>query len=590
MTARAGPRPGKDEERDVPYIERIPERRHVLLLLVLFVVLYLVNLGVRELRSHEALAAVISTEMLANRSPLVTNVHGERVDAFPLYPWLIMLCSGPDGPTERTARLPAALAILAMAALAGLTAKRAGGPLAGVVAASMVLTTVACLQEGVRASHDTVFALFLSAAWFCWYWLGRVQKRWVTAWFAVMLLVLAATFAGGASAFAYFYFPLFFLRRPLRGWRRMLFPAHFSALALVIGVVVCWLRLAPGQSLFPWGTLVLRAVPEGTGSYLRDVAAFPIECAGALLPWSFLMWPGFCMAYRPLEKNPVFCRFLRTLVWSLFLVAWFVPRSAPRMLLPLVCPIAVLTGLHYEILLRRHHLQLTRLCKGIAWLTLTAGGICLLGGVLHAGGLIIMAGLPGRDWTVNMLLLIAAVYTAQWLLSAGASGRPYWVRLLVAVAALRLAFLAVYPPTKSWLHSERRLTGQLLSNRLPDDTPAGGTGAEGAGRVTVYRVVDWFLVAECFYINRPVVKINQLDDELPKDAQTVYVLGGDKPPILPERTWTACGPPVDLRLHHVRRVTFYPGGLCIARIDVVAEERDRGRPPIIVRMYRGELR
>ena len=229
------------------YIEHIPTRRHFYVLLALFPLLYLVNLGTHELRRQEALLATVASEMGSSTGLLATTAHGEHVDAFPMYPMMVRVCSGFRQPNEFTARLPAALAVLAMAVLCGRVAARSGGRIAGMVAAGVVLTAVVCLREGVRAGSDTVFGLLIAGAWFAWFRLGREKRRWALAWAVSLALVAAATLTVGLRAVAWFYLPLCFLRMPLRAWRRMLLPVHFVALGGFAVFIILWVQLVPGQ-------------------------------------------------------------------------------------------------------------------------------------------------------------------------------------------------------------------------------------------------------------------------------------------------------------------------------------------------------
>lgn len=197
--------------------EKNPTLKCLWLFPVLFAVLYVSFLHLRELRSTEALSATIAAEMAEEgNNPLVTTVHQTQVDAFPLYPWLVTLCRTGIRSPEWTVRLPSALAVLAMAGLSGLVAARTGGAPAGAFAAAMILTTPGVLHEGLRATGNAVFAFFMTAAWFSWYRLGREKRRWGSAWMTAILFVLAGTLTVGVRAVALFYFPLFFLKKPLR--------------------------------------------------------------------------------------------------------------------------------------------------------------------------------------------------------------------------------------------------------------------------------------------------------------------------------------------------------------------------------------
>ena len=558
------------------YTEQMPSRKHVGLLLLFFLILYTTCLGVRELRSHEAMLATAAAEMSAGGSPVMPTVHGERVHTFPVYPWLVSLCSALRRPNEWSARLPAALATLLMSLLSGLMARRAGGKIAGVVAAAMVLSSPICLREGPRAGSEPVFAVFLSAAWFAWYRFGVEERKWGVAWAAAVLLVTAATMTVGVRAIACFYLPLFCLRDPLRGWRRMLVPAHFAMLVFLIVALALWsLVIAPGQTLLPWNTLVLGAVPTGTQSYVKDILQFPIKCAGYLLPWTFLAWPAFCLAYRPLERGNVAFRYLRTIVVSLFLAAWFLPGISARALLPLICPLAVLTGLHYEILVRRHYSALLKLHKLMLALALAAALACVGVCCLHLAGIIVFAEVGGLMLAFSMLLAILAAVLVCWLGTKGATA-SFWARLVLGIVALRLVVFAVATPWHVCLHSEARATGAVLAGAVP----------EGA---TVYRAYARRLVCECFYLRRPVVRVVNVDEELPAAEAEIYVLTGVKPPIVPTRAWTACSPGIDLRRRPIVRVTWFPGGRCLVRMQPGYEKLADVRRFAILRMYRGVL-
>ncbi len=559
------------------YTETAPTRRSLCLLTVLlFAALYLAHLHVHELRSYEALQAAIATEAARTGNHAATIVQGEQVHAFPLYPWLVTLCSGARRPTEWTTRLPSAVAVLGMALLSAHTAFRLGGMLAAVVAAGMVLVNVACLREGTQAGSDAVFALLMSAAWFWWFRLGREQKRWSAACVIAVICVLAATFQAGLRAVVYFYLPVLLMRRPLRGWRRMLLPAHFIALTVAAAVLITWLVLVPGQTLLPWATQSLQAAPWRTEGYLRHVLLFPLKCTGYLLPWVFLAWPTFCVAFRPLERDAVFARFLRTIVVALFLASWLLPDTSARALLALVPPLAVLTGSHYEIVIRRHYRQLNRLWRLINGAVLVLGGILLLGGMLHAAGVIVFVGLDGATHLLNMLLL-TAVLAAAWQLARTGAARPFWLRFPVSLALLQMVLLTTAHQGQAWLHSETRETGQLLAQALPLDEP-------------VYKATRYFLVRESFYIGHPVIRVAAPDRDLPPDKRRVYALADAKPPILPERKWEPCSPPINVLLRNRLRLEWRPGGRCLLRLHRTAVQRNMETDPVVVRMYCGELR
>jgi len=447
---------------------------------------------------------------------------------------------------------------------------------AGFVAASMVLTSVAFLREGVVAGEDTLFALFLGAAWLAWFWFGRERQTWWLAWLISLVAVLLATFTSGIHAVVCFYLPLLFVRRPLRRWQRFFSVGHLVAIALASAVIIYWHQSVPNQTLLPWSTLVLRAVPEDTGSYVAHLMSFPFKSVVLILPWVFLCWPGFCLAYRPLEKNPVFCHYLRTILVSLFVASWVLPRNSPRVLIPLICPLAILTGLHYEILVRRYYLDLQRLIRVVTHATLALAGLGILAGVLHLTGVIDLSGWNAATTPRVLALLLITATVSDWVRRHSAR-YPVWAMLLLSFSMLCLFERAVYPPWQAWLGSNRRLQANVLRAEVPDG-------------VTIYKTVNRLVVGVCFYLRHPVRQVSDLDLELPDDEATVYVLGGEKPPILPTRSWRACSKRVELRLHSSPFAVWLPGGRCLVRVMAVPDPPTENEREGTLCMYRGDLR
>ena len=560
----------------MPYIEANPSRRHFVLLLALVPLLYGLRLGTRELGSNEALQAVICSELHHHWQPLITTVQGEQIPSFPLYPCLAGIASGFREPTEWTTRLPAVLSTVLLAGLAAAVAAEAGGSLAGVVAAAVVLTSLISFREGTRADSDMLFALLLNAAWFAWFRLGRGARRWVAAWFWSLFFVFLACFNVGARALACFYLPFFFLRRPMRAWRRMLIPAHLVGLVLLGGVLSAWLLRFPEQVFLPWNSILGRAAEGRPAGYLAHLCLFPLKAGWYLLPWTLVAWPGFCLAHRRLEKVPVLCHYLRTICVSLFVAAWLLPQTSPRALLPLLGPVAILTGLHFEILVRRHQGTLRQISRLVAWLALVGAGAGFLLGVLHIIGVVVWSGLDPLRLGIMMVLLLAAALGAYLLLTRGRTC-VCWLALVLAVTAARLAYLAAIPPMAAHIGGERRLLGQQLVQAVPPTA-------------TVYSTVSEVFVAVGFYVDRPIRAIIDPAQELPAEASSVYVLSGRKAPILAARTWTPCSPPVDPRLRHRAHIRWFPGERCLARIEIKPELPDGRRPLVVLRMYRGDLR
>lgn len=617
----------------MPYIEQTPRRRLFLLLPLCFVACYLVNIWVVELRRGEAFVGTVAREMAANRDFLHTTFQGKEVRTFPLYPALVALCSGLDGPSTFTVRLPSALAVLFTAVICGLFVARRQGRLAGIVTGSMILSTFACLRAGQRAEvgqraqAETLLMLWMTCAWLSWYVFGQERKRWGRAWAFAMFFVFLGIMTVGTRAIAYFYTPFLFLKLPVRGRRRLLQPYHMVALAGLALALVLWHSAAPGQPFMPWNAEELGTNPEE--GMLWDRVLFPVKTFLYLMPWTALAWTPFCVAFRSVERSPVLFHYLRTQIVSLFFVAWLIPWGSPLVLLSALPGLAILTGCHFEILIRRYKHWLERYFSILGVLAVTAASLALLLALCHVTGVVVLVGFPFLVlWCNSGVLLAAAVAAFVALRSPRDCYHPYWLRFMVVVCCLRLVVAAVVPPLEAWGGNERRqlagvLTGQIsaadlhggfgpisetqVSPSYPGTGVAGAVnGGTGEAAKRPRSPVSWGLPPEAkvvyiarsplgtesFYLGRLALRADNLERDLPADEPVVYVIGSEDLPIPPSRIWTPVSPVLDSRQRNALTWSWLPTSSCLLRVTVVPRLKVDAEDyrPSILRLYRGDLR
>jgi len=637
-------------ELHIPQDERRPLARDVWLLLLATALIFLPDMVLREVRGREALHATVAEEMLRSGSAWMTTVHGEPVHAYPGYAWLVALATQAGVRGELAPRLPAFLCMVGLATLCGVVSYRRGGAVAGVVAAAMVLCNPASLRVGTRAQSEPLLALLLCAAWMTWYSFGQRRKRWALGWAGAMAFVLAAAFTAGGRAIALFYLPFLFLRRPVRGRRRLLLPSHLAVLAVLVVVVAIWLRRYPDQIFLPWNEE--KTLPQVTLSYPIELLLFPLKCVQYLMPWPLIAWPAFCMAYRPLEKSPVAFHYLRTIVVSAFLATWLVPKLSPLVLLPVLGPLAIMTGLHAEMLVRRHRQALVRLSTVLLGLGASLAGLGLLATGLHFAGVVRLEGLrPGLLlWDVAVFLTMLATAGLAW---RGPWRRmPFHTHLVIGFMTLAAGFLAIQTTWDDWAHGEMRDAGRALAGVLsppdylvaaPPAVPeAAGTAAAPAVPATaplgtaatvpvtyrplsesiVYRQTRSSHLGVCYYLGRPIVRVQDPKTQIPlpvpgpwqvlgepvpgtgpeatggggagsgspiyRDA--IYALCDSGPPVVPEVEWVPLTPPIDPLRRKAVRHTWFPGGIMLLRLYTEAAPLADDYQPEAVRLYRGVRR
>ncbi len=622
----------------MPIAERTSLTRAVAVLALALAWLYGPLIVARDVCTGEALTATVAEEMLRSGAFWRTTAHGEPVQAYPAYPWLVAGCRALGVPRQLALRLPAVASLGLLALLSGAFASRHSGLTAGAVAASVVLASPVALRACVRCPGETLLALLLGAAWLSWYWLGQLRKRWELAWATAMLFVVLGCFTAGARAVTLFYLPFLFLRRPVKGRRRLLTPAHLGALAVGAAVVVYWLRRTPGQIFLPWNEL--DTMPQVTRSYLSDWLVFPFKCALYALPWPFLMWPAFCMAYRPLEQHPAAFHYLRVIVLTIFLGAWFLPGVSPLALVPLLGPASVLTALHVGLLIRRHPRELRRLGAVLHAAGMATASLGLFIALLHGAGLVRFEGLRPAMLAGAGLVLAAVIGLAALALRGSLWDLPVHEYILTGFAAGAAAFTALDAAWSSWARAEPRAAGLALAGRSPppdylvvntQPSPEAGAGSSGAvvgdsgsyrplERSVVYSQMRGYHLAACFYLGRPVVRVTDPKTQIPLPAagprpvigdtfplggdpqpqekpaaapvyrDAVYALSDSGPPVVPEIEWVPLTPPLDLRRRQAVRLDWFPGGLTVLRLSTVAAPVPPDYQPEPVRLYRGVRR
>ena len=513
------------------YTESSPAKAHIYVLAAAALLCFLLNLGIVPVNVPEALVGITAAKLHTGNDIVVAVTDRGPVRVFPLAPWtsrVVSLVTG--GVKEWSLRLPSVAAAFALAFASYQLTRREAGRLPAFVAAGATITAVGVFIAARAGDGRILFAAFIATAWVAWYIYGRLEKRWATAWCFALLLVLLGALAGGAVAFAFFYFPLLFLRSPFQIWRKLRNPLHLVLLGCALLVYILW-RVGGGfggPMLYPPSSMLTTPwfVQHGYGWQL---VAFPVGCAWLALPWLLLAWPGFCAAYRPLEKTPALASFLRTLLVTLFLACWAVPNISPMRLLPLVVPLGSLAGLHYEILVRRHHRGLRRCIRFVYGVVLGLAMLFVASVLVHATSAIVFREWDWGRWLPGVAVAVLLPAIIKYLLKRR-QRLAVWSELFVAAASIYLLVAAAYLPLYALARNDVRRAGERLRRDVPADA-------------VVHKLTNAHLFPECYYLHR-VIRLVASPSQLPDSNKTVYVLHGERPPILETRVWEPCSPPV----------------------------------------------
>ena len=493
-----------------------------------------IQIGDRELYWRESDYAAVASEM--NMAMPTTTAHGKIIaDTYPLFPWLAAYCDRILGiDTAIALRLISILSLAILALIVWETGRHAAGTLAASVAAAFMISSNIVIEKTLDGYPNMTALLFLSAAWFTWFTYGAVKGSWNTAWLVSSLFCGLSFYANGWSSLIYFFFPLLFMRRPLTVWQKLRKPGFLAGLAIILFFVLMWgiPRWKTGADIpFADYSFYTNTIAE----YIQHIFLFPIDTLLRLLPWAIIMWPAFCPAYFPLDKNPIFSRYLRTIAISIFALICLSPYSKTRDILVLCPPLAILTGINYQLFARRHRLLYAKFLRPLSIVPIIAGSALITFYLIPSqwfGDLIqLNRGIAFRE--NSKYIILGTVYgsllitTGIYLIVKAKYKLRLWVHIMLLMTCAMLVFWAVGHPYKAQEDSKRNLGIYLRNALVKFYSP----------NMTVYkdRVIEG-LYGECYYLGCHVIEINSYT-ELPQDKDEVFLISTDVP-IFTERLWT----------------------------------------------------
>ncbi|MCM8535553.1 MAG: glycosyltransferase family 39 protein [Lentisphaeraceae bacterium] len=484
------------------------------MLFLVSAMLLLPQLAMKELTSSEAAYGMMSRHAFYSGNIFSTVTQGVLIEEGHLFPWLVNLC-GMLGVNEFTVRLPSVMALTIMIISASFVTYRYGSRQSAIVSGMCMLSTVAAVKMGTRGEENMLSAAFISLAWLVWFEYSRKHKKWFYAWFYGLCITSFAAFCSGYYAFIIFYLPLFFLRRPTDVRRRIFHNPHFKALVTIISLHFIIYLIAINITANRDQSLNL-----GLNLALQDYESenflnFPFTALYLLLPWTFFSWPAFCAAFQPMEKDHILFHYLRTISVSLFIVFWLLPGSSPIFLLPVLVPIAIMTGLHYQILVRRHHIPIRKLVRFTYAIILIVNIGWLIFFGLNIFGTFDLN--ISKNWIyLNSGIAVLAILLAIFILLKGRE-YPVWLKIMCMVVLGHWSII-----TFNSLPQEGTVTNKVIGRSLTTEVPE---------EATVYNFTGDLNSQIMFYTNRRVLLANKdLDPEKEELPKTIYVITGENKP------------------------------------------------------------
>jgi hypothetical protein len=569
------------------YEEEKPSRGRALLFLTLaFLAVYCPwRLGDLELRWLEGNYAAMSLDICG--CPPVNLAYGRLMPgAYPLYPMVVSWLRLLTGMSmEYALRLVSVVSVAVLGVMVWEAARQAAGRLAAAAAAAALISSLVVMDKGLDGYPAMPALVFVFAAWLAWFHHGAGRNDWDAAWTYSLLFAGLAFYTDGWRCLLIFIFPLLFMRRPLTIWGKMArtktpgpadddgtggvlaggrrtatrFGLVFG-LALLAFFILLW---AAPRWFFPgppgpaaWGDA------DKLAAWGWHLLSFPFDACLRFIPWILLAWAPFCVAFHDLDRTPLFSKYLRTITISLFFLFWLNPFTESRDMVFLAPPLAVMIGLNYWLLARRHGRAVKRLLgyAAHAFAILAAAALLFHLGRLLAPGLfhravaevLAIAAIEGVD--ADSAAWVAANYGVFGLYAAmagvmiGVAALSFWDDLrvyecvLAVVACAAMGYWSVvYPfrvadkrlPDSKWRQGQDFHRALDAAGMADDDIIYIDPGIQG------FYIRGYYL--GCGEDGRHLGwRICELDafSELPAKRSKVFLISLEAPGF-PERLWSA---------------------------------------------------
>jgi len=498
------------------------------------------SLGERELLWSEGylLTQVLGTVFAP--LPLVM-AHGEAVpNAHPLFPLLAQFVSALGCPLEISTRLLSLLGTAGLVIVSFVTAfKSRNNVSAGAAAAAVIISSVLIVDKAPDGLHNTLFALILLAGHLLWYYFAALKGDWSRGWLVGLAACAVGFYLKGMAAVVFFIVPLIFMRRPLGIFQRLNNRGIVLGCGILFLTVILWY-----MPYYFEGVLLASVYPQADWlngrEYLLHLVTFPLDFWLRMLPWALLAWAPFCVEFQTLDPTPIFSRFLRTLFLADFFLLWIMPLDEAHDWIILVPPLAIMSGLNYELAVRRYGNFYRRIGNIAAGVLLTAAGAALLVFYLLPTDVFSMflelehpldfRFEPGRvvlGTASGFMLLTTALIL--WQMREKPPIWSYW--LMIALAPM-LLYSNIVQPYQSQ-DDPRGSRAEILRLALEQDGAAPG--------VLIYKYGLHDLFTEGVYMKNPVQKITTWSSLPGSEEAVIYVFSASFPNHA-ERSWRSLLP------------------------------------------------
>jgi len=313
-------------------------------------VIYLPALGSIAIKGEEGRRILPAVRMLETGNYIVPQVGSNPYYRKPpLVNWLVAASFETFGVrNEWTARLPSVVSVLAVAIAFVIVARASLTPKGSMLAALIWMTNIGIIEKGRLIEIEALYVSLCGLAIIFWLSFFLQKKSPWLIWLSASVFLGLGLLAKGPTHLVFFYGIVVAVLAYSKHWRLLVHPAHFVALAVMLGIAAAWAipfvhmttsEVAMGK-WFAQYTGRLKGIDFKFFSWIQNIPRGLIY----FLPWLLL----FPFARFSNFNNETQRRLAWALSWGIavpFVAVSLVPGAVARYSMPSIVPASWLLGM-----------------------------------------------------------------------------------------------------------------------------------------------------------------------------------------------------------------------------------------------------
>jgi len=317
--------------------------RAVAVIVLVWAVIYLPALGSIAIKGEEGRRILPAIRMLETGNYIVPQVGSyPYYRKPPLVNWVVAASFKVFGMhNEWTARLPSALSVLAVAVAFVTVARTSLGSRGSMIAALIWMTNIGMIEKGRLIEIEALYVSLCGLAIIFWLSFFLQNKSPWLIWLPAAVFLGLDLLAKGPTHLVFFYGIVVAVLACSKGWRLLVHPAHFAALAVMFAMPAAWAipfihSTTTQVAMDKWSaqyTGRLKGVDFKFFSWIQNIPRSLIY----FVPW-VLLFPFARFSKFPDESQR---RLARAMGWGIavpFVAVNLVPGAVARYSMPAIVP------------------------------------------------------------------------------------------------------------------------------------------------------------------------------------------------------------------------------------------------------------